>query len=311
MNILILGGTGFIGSAIAKYLLAENYQVAVSTRQNRLHGKSINSVKHFFWDGDDCLDLEEVASNYNVIINLIGENLSDGRWTNDRKESIITSRIKATTALSKVLPKLKNIQVLLQASAVGYYGYWEEESKAPIVNEDSPLGSDFLAQTCNKWENSIELTNMPQEFRHCTMRFAPVLGNGGMIKQLLPPFKMLAGGIPGHGRQPISWIHINDLAKAMSFLIKNENAKGVFNFSAPNPCTMQEFIISMANIINKPYAFPLPSSLLRLLYGEMARSIILGGQRAYPKHLHDLGFEFDFPNIKPALQDIFENYVEI
>ncbi len=310
MQILILGGTGFIGKYLASELIAKGHTVLISgRRQAQETDTEAQNVPHVVqWDGENFEQLCEIAKDAEVIINLVGENIAASRWTKARKEQILQSRINACSALCQFLSTASKLKVVLQASATGYYGYWDEESKSPVCVESSPNGPDFLAEVCQKWEEALS-SCQNHNVRLCFMRFAPVLGyggQGGFLAKLLPPFQMYAGGIPGSGLQAFSWIHIHDLCLALTFLMENEKCQGAFNFSAPAPCTMEEFIVTLANTIDRPYSIPMPATMLKLMFGEMAESTMIGGQRAIPQALLDQGFLFEYPNIKIALENIFE-----
>ncbi len=308
MEVLILGGGGFIGKALALHLLNNNYQIKISTRAKNKQSEQEN-IKYLFWDGHSENELAEIAQHSEIIINLIGENLAGGRWTKQRKEVLLNSRVKSGTALVNVLPKLPKVKTILQASAVGYYGFWTDE-ETPVVGESAKVGSDFLAKICFEWENCLKKIDSDQ-LNYYILRFAPVLGNGGMLNKLIPPFKMYLGGIPGSGKQPISWIYIDDLLRAVTFILEQNNLSklssgSAFNLSSPGFCNMEEFIKNLAKVMKKPAIFPIPAFMLKLMYGEMAESTILGGQFAKPELLTSLGFEFNYPQIEMALQKVFD-----
>ena len=299
MRILILGGSGFIGRALSQKLSHE-HSVSITTRKVPQEGR-IDAIEYLIWDGSDPAQLKLNLKNVDAVINLIGENIAGGRWTSQRKQRIIESRVRVGKVLSDVLPHVPSVKILIQGSACGYYGYWDDMDTAPDCTENTAQGTGFLASTCAAWEQATHSIK-ENSVRCCILRTAPVLGSGGILQKMLPAYKMWVGGIPGSGDQPFSWIHIDDMVSAIKFLLDNIELKGIYNLSAPNPCTMRDFSTAIGEILHRPIFMPLPGAFLRLLFGEMANETILGGQKAIPLALQNAGFEFKYPGIKRALE---------
>lgn len=232
-----------------------------------------------------------------TVINLAGYPIFL-RWTDERKRKIYESRVLTTRNLVEALDDGMH---LLNASAVGYYGSRGDE----ILNELSQPGNDFLARVTADWENEA-LKAEEKGVKVSICRFGTVLGNGGILKMLYPLFRWYMGGEIGSGRQWFSWIHIEDLYMVFRFLIENE-LEGIFNCTSPNPVTNSEFTGFLSKAVKRPAIFRIPSSILRLIFGEFA-DVITGGQRAIPERLIDEGFEFLYPNIEEALGDVLRTF---
>jgi hypothetical protein len=235
-----------------------------------------------------------------AIINLAGENIGLGRWTNERKHLILGSRLNASRALVQAVEvAIRKPGVIVQASGVGYYGPGGDEE----ITEETPSGHDFLAQVAVEWEASTA----PLEtlgVRRVVIRTGVVLSTaGGALPRMLLPFRLFAGGHLGSGRQWFPWIHIADEVSAIRFLLENEAASGPFNLTAPVSLSNAEFSHLLGKQLRRPALMPTPAFALRLLFGEMA-TILLDGQRAVPWHLLQLGFTLQFPEAGSALRDL-------
>jgi hypothetical protein len=234
-----------------------------------------------------------------AIVNLAGENLSAGRWTPKRKQAVLESRVNAGSAVVEAVRQARNMpRVVIQSSAVGYYGPSGDES----LGEDAPSGDDFLASVCRNWEASTQ----PVEalgVRRVIARTGVVLSaEAGALPRMLLPFKLFAGGPLGSGRQWMSWIHIDDQVRALRFLIETPEAKGAYNLSA-TPLTNRDFARVTGKVMRRPAFFAVPAPIIRLLFGEMS-TVLLDGQRVSAKRLTDLGFKFRFPDAEMALTDL-------
>jgi uncharacterized protein (TIGR01777 family) len=234
------------------------------------------------------------------VVNLAGEPIAGKRWSKEQKEKLRSSRIDATRAIVRAIAKANaKPKVLLNASAVGYYGAHGEET----VTESTPAGSDFLSRLCADWEAEA-LKAEAQGVRVCRIRTGIVLGKGqGALAKMVPPFKMFVGGPLGSGQQYMPWIHIEDEIGLLLFLIENESARGPFNATAPNPVTMEEFARALGEVLDRPSWVSVPPSALALLTGEMA-DMLLTGQRAVPDAATKLGYTFKYSNIGAALQSL-------
>jgi uncharacterized protein (TIGR01777 family) len=235
-----------------------------------------------------------------VIVNLSGESLGAGPWTEQRKTRIISSRVEAGRAISAAFRQANpRPKVLIQASAVGFYGLHAAEP----VTEESALGRGFLADVCRDWEASSQ----PVEelgVRRVVIRTGVVLSRDeGALQRLMLPFKLFAGGPLGSGRQGFPWIHPADEVAAIRYLMEKENSQGVYNLSAPEPLSNADFGGILAKVMRRPYWLPTPAFALRLLLGEMS-TLVLEGTYMLPKRLQDLGFRFRYETAEPALWDL-------
>ncbi|MEJ5244918.1 MAG: TIGR01777 family oxidoreductase [Bacteroidota bacterium] len=299
MNVFITGGTGFIGKFLIYRLIKENAHITVATRQKFKHSSHIDYVNWNELTDDEKLD---TISKSDVIINLAGENIASRRWSDKQKAKIIRSRTKITSSLVEIINRLSqnDKRVFISASAVGYYG----DKKDEIISEASTIGNGFLAEVCELWEKEA------LKVRNCRLvipRIGVVLHpSGGALKKMLLPYKYYIGGILGSGKQYVPWVHIDELVNMFLFVAKNKSCEGVYNFVAPNPCTMKEFALSIGSILNKPVLFKIPEFLLNIILGESA-TIITNSQRVIPQRLIDARFEFEFERIEPALNDLLKH----
>lgn len=252
------------------------------------------------WDGRTANGWGSLVDGADAIINLAGENIGAGRWTDKRKRAILDSRLNAGQAVVQAVEAAAHKpRVVIQASAVGYYGPHSDEE----VTEDTPPGSDFLAQLTQDGEAStagVEALGV----RRVVIRTGVVLSkDGGALPRMMMPFRFFAGGRLGNGRQWFPWIHIADEVGAIRFLVENDAARGPFNLSAPVPLTNAAFTRLSGRRLKRPASMAVPAFALRLLFGEMA-TVLLDGQRAIPRRLLQLGFTFRFPEAGPALADL-------
>ena len=300
MRVIVTGGTGFIGSKICENLVAKGHEVVLFTRdasrsRDHLHPKIVvvSWAPGASW--------ESWISGAGAIVNLAGENIAQ-RWTDAAKRRIAASRVDAAERLCAAIAKAPvKPSVLVNAAAVGYYGPHGDET----LDEDSPPGTDFLATTCVAWEEAARKAEA-LGVRVALIRTGVVLGDGGALAKMLPPFKAFAGGPVGSGRQWMSWIHRDDLVALFAFALQNEAARGPINGTAPNPVTMKEFAGALGRALHRPSLIPVPAAAVRALLGEMA-TVVLDGQRAIPRKALSLGFTFRFPEVGPALRDAVGN----
>ncbi len=299
MRIMITGGTGMIGRMLIRSLLADGNQVWVLTR-NPVTARLPEGVQALKWDARTTSGWGELASRVDGIINLAGESLGAGSWTAVRKQRILDSRVQAGQAVTEAIRAASPPpKVLVQASAIGYYGPRDSLS----VSEESEPGTGFQAQVCKQWEASTQAVEV-LGVRRAVIRTSVVLSaQEGALPRLLLPFKLFAGGPLGNGRQGFSWIHPTDEINAIRFLLENENAQGVFNLSAPQPLSNADFGRIIAKMMQRPYWLPVPAFALRLLLGGMS-TLVLDGQFVLPKRLLELGFRFRFERAEEALSDL-------
>ena len=240
------------------------------------------------------------------MINLAGEPISE-RWTGEAKQAIVASREIGTEKIVEAISRSERVataladqkpKVLINSSAIGYYGTSETAS----FDENSPPGDDFLADVCKKWETAAQKVK-DYGTRLVILRTGIVLGNGGALGKMIPPFKLFAGGPIGSGRQWFSWIHRDDLINLIIYCLDRQGISGTFNATAPNPVRMKEFCQILGEVMNRPSWLPVPDFALEILLGEGAK-IVLEGQEVLPKATQALGFDYRYPNLEAALQEI-------
>lgn len=314
MRVLILGGSGFIGSAVVKALLLQNIAVRVSTRAFSRTGStnSVDGLKRAHWNGSDGQALVALMDKVDVVINLLGENIGAHRWTKAQKNRIRQSRIIAGNAVTQAFLQCKATgnalpHTLIQASACGYYGVWDDFDQAPCCGEDANVGLGFLAETCVAWEASTAAVES-LGVRRCILRTAPVLGpRGGMLSKMLPSFRACLGGTFGSGLQPVSWVHLDDAVAAILYLIQNTALQGPFNISSPQPVRMQDFVADLAKALHRPALLHIPAFMLKWTLGELAKELLLSGQKVVPARLQAEGFVFDYPQLDEAIAQILHS----
>jgi uncharacterized protein (TIGR01777 family) len=299
MKVVITGATGFIGSILTDRLWNQLYDVALLSRRPP---REVNVTKKewFAWQPGVGGEWEKAVDGADGIVNLAGEPIAGKRWSAAQKQKLRSSRIDATKSLVHAIAKAKvKPKFLINASAVGYYGSHGDET----ITEKTGPGQGFLSQLCVEWE---EEANEAESFgvRVVLVRTGIVLGKGkGALAKMVPPFKMFAGGPLGSGQQWMPWIHIEDEVGLLCFLIENDNARGAFNTTAPNPVTMKEFSKALGDVLDRPSWVSVPPSALALMVGEMA-DMLLSGQRAVPEAALKLGYTFKYPEIRDALRSL-------
>lgn len=301
-GVLITGGTGLIGQALAASLTDDGHEVIVLSRNPTRTSGLPDGVRVEHWDAHTAEGWGHLIDDVDAIINLAGENIAAGRWTAKRRRRIIESRLNAGQAVVQAVKLAAHKpRVVIQASGIGYYGSCGNEEMA----EGAPAGKDFLAQLAIDWEASTAQVES-WGVRRAIIRTGVVLSSrGGALPKMLLPFRLFVGGRLGSGQQWLPWIHIADEVGAICLLIDNGSASGPFNLTAPNPLTNTDFGRIVGKQLRRPAFMPVPSFVLRFLFGDMA-TLFLYGQRAVPQRLMQLGFTFKFPNIDSALQDILK-----
>ncbi|MDH4222127.1 MAG: TIGR01777 family oxidoreductase [candidate division Zixibacteria bacterium] len=302
MRVIITGGTGFIGRTLSGHLVEAGYEVIALSRKAKTSSKILGEkITLAEWEGKTSKGWVNYADGAFAIVNLAGENIAGGRWTEAKKQAIMESRLNAGNAVVQAVKETKEKpKVIIQSSGIGYYGVHSEE----IVDETVPLGSGFLPEVAERWENS---TREVESFgvRHIIIRTGVVLGKDeGALPRLIMPFRFFFGGHPGNGEQYFSWIHLQDEIRAIRFLMEREDLNGIFNLTAPGSLKMKDFSSILGKVMRRPSWFPLPGFLLRMIFGQMAEETILTGQRVLPKRLQEYGFKFLYPEAEPALQEI-------
>lgn len=302
-SFLITGGTGLIASALIDELLKSHHQISVLTRD-------ICKAKHKLpYNIDFINDLADFDRSHQLdyVINLAGEPIADKRWSAPQKLKLWQSRVDLTRKLVSWIKTLTPLpKAMISGSAVGWYG----DGKSQLLTESSAAAQEYTHTLCQAWEaQAMELEETG--VRVCLSRTGLVLSNkGGFLQKLKLPFQLGLGARLGNGQQYMSWIHIDDMVRALQFLIADNDKQdikpsGIFNLTSPNPITNSEFNSSFATQLNRKCFLVMPGVVLQTLLGEMAQ-LLLGGQRAIPKRLTEQGFHFNYPEIDNALKDILK-----
>jgi uncharacterized protein (TIGR01777 family) len=301
LRIAITGGTGFVGTALTDELLKKGHEVFILTRNipDTKH-KDLHYIKWLTSNSRPESELE----NIDVFINLAGESLNSGRWTEARKERIYNSRIHSTREVIRILTKIRQKpSVLINASAIGYYGISRDKT---FTEENGHHGHDFLAETVWSWEEEAKAAEA-LGVRTVLARFGVILGkNGGALPKMVMPYNLFAGGTVGSGEQWLSWIHIDDVVRLILFAMTNSQINGPLNVVAPNPSRMKDFGKSIGHALQKPHWIPAPSFALKLLLGEMS-ILVLEGQKALPEKAQKNGFHFNYSFVDEALGNVLKS----
>jgi hypothetical protein len=293
MKIAIAGASGLVGSALIPPLEDEGFEVTRLVRDSP-------KVGEIEWHpNQDDIDPAKLKG-FEAVINLAGENIAEGRWTDEKKRKIHDSRVHGTHLLSEAMARLAHKpRVFLCASATGIYGDRGDE----ILDEQSESGGGFLAGVCREWEKACDLA-AKAGVRVVNLRFGPIIApRGGMLEKMLTPFKMGLGGKVGSGKQYISWVAIDDVVAAIKLALKDESIRGPLNVVSPNPVTNEKFTKTLGEVLSRPTVMAMPAFAARLAFGEMADEMLLVSQRVMPKKLRDMGFAFQYPNLEPTLRD--------
>lgn len=303
IKVLVTGGTGFIGKILIGKLLSIGHEVVVLTRNKekalKLLGNKVSAVE---WDHSLLIVPTEELENTDAVINLAGESIAGGRWTDKRKEQIISSRTKTTKSLVEAISdNVIKPKVLINASAIGYYGFHSDDKK---IDEKGPAGEDFLAEVTARWEEEADKAET-FDVRVAKLRIGLVLGKEGALKQMLTPFKMFIGGPMGSGEQWYSWIHVDDLVEIILYTLNNEEVSGSINCTAPQAVKMKDFSKVLGEVMKRPSWLKIPGSVLKIALGEMS-DLLLKGQRVYPKRLMDTGYKFKYKELDKALANILK-----
>ena len=303
MKVIITGGTGLIGAALANALAQAKHTVIVPSRAPERVNNPPTNIQLVKWDGKTAQGWGQHVDGADAIVNLAGESIAPMPWIGDRKEKIRASRVNAGHAIVEAIQQAKNKpRVVVQSSAIGIYGIHGDET----LTENAPAANDFLADVCKEWENSTAAVEA-MGVRRVIYRTGLVQSRkGGVLPLISLPFQFFVGGKLGSGKQWMSWIHMDDEIAALQMLIQNESARGVFNLTAPNPVRNQDFSKALGNAMGRPSAIPVPGFAMKIPFGEMADLMLLNGQRVVPEHLLQSGFQFRFPTIEQAFKDLFK-----
>ncbi len=300
MKIGITGGSGFIGGYLSLALASRGDSVIIFSRKSNLPPLLKNQKDISLVSGK--IPTQKDLENLDVLINLSGEPVMGGRWSGARKELLSQSRIEYTRELLNNLKLTTKLPTtFIAGSAIGFYGMHNDGNLS--FYENSNPGEDFLSGLCVEWEKE-SLVAETLGIRTCILRTGIVLSpESGALAQMLPPFRAFVGGPIGSGKQVMSWIHIQDMVNSILFLIDNSAVKGVFNITAPEPVTNEEFSQKLAKTINRPCFMKVPSFAIEALYGEGANVVLLG-QKVYPKRLEETGFKFKFRDLGECLKNL-------
>ncbi|HIE91512.1 MAG TPA: TIGR01777 family protein [Acidobacteria bacterium] len=287
MHVLLTGATGFIGSRLQTRLSSSGHHVTIVSRGS--HGDVT-------WDPDG---LRAAVGRNDAVIHLAGENLFGRRWSTTQKARLVSSRVQTTRALAQAVADT-GCHVFITASAIGYYGTSDERR---FVVGDEP-GHDFLARLCVDWETARQPALDAPSVRTATIRTGVVQGLGdGALQKMLLPFKLGIGGPMSHGRQWVSWVHLDDLVGMFLWVLENDQARGEYNGTAPHPVSNAELSRTLGRVLHRPAVIPMPGIMLRLALGEVA-GVVLDGQHVTPTRALASGFTFRFPELEPALREI-------
>lgn len=298
MHILITGGTGFIGGALCQRLTGAGHHVIVLSRNPdrvpAVCGAAVRGVS----------DLSEIPAQQAVdaFINLAGASIAQGRWSEARKQELVASRVQTTAKIIGFMAgRDQRPECLISASAIGYYGAQNDTE----LDEHAPPVLEFQHELCAQWEAEARKAEA-LGVRTAIIRLGIVLGpGGGALSNMLPPFRFGLGGPIGNGQQWMSWVHREDVLRAIETLLEKSQLSGPFNMTAPNPVRNAEFARTLGRTLNRPAFLPMPGFVLRILLGEFAH-LLLTGQRVVPQRLSEAGFRFQHEKLASALADILQ-----
>ena len=302
MKIVIAGGSGFIGQKLTDLLLAEGHTIVILTRKEKKSSAKVQFVK---WLSDGASPENEIK-NVDAFINLAGVSINDGRWNKSHQQQIYDSRMTATDELLRIISSLtEKPSVLINASAIGIY---PASVKNVYTENSTEIADDFLGKTVRDWENKAKQL-VEHSIRTVFMRFGVVLGKeGGALPLMALPYKLFVGGKVGSGEQWVSWVHVTDVVRAICFALENNRLSGAVNVTSPSPLQMNDFGKTIGAVLHRPHWFPVPSFVMKTVLGQKS-ALVLEGQHVMPQVLMEEGFEFTFPSLKPALEDLLTFHV--
>lgn len=307
MKVAVTGATGFVGTHLVPRLQQEGHQILVLTRDPErakqiFPASTFPNLEIIAYAPLSSGDWQRQLSGCGGVVNLAGAPIAESRWTPERKQEILDSRQIGTQKIVEAIAQADlKPTVLVNSSAIGYYG----TSEIAAFDEESPAGHDFLAKVCQAWEAEAEKVK-PSGTRLVILRTGIVLGNGGALAKMLMPFRLFAGGPLGSGKQWFSWIHIDDLVNLILASLVQASFEGVLNATAPQPVRMAELCYLLGQILHRPSWLPVPAIALEALLGDAAK-VILEGQQVFPKRTQVLGFRYQYPIAKQALQNILKD----
>lgn len=302
MKIVIAGGSGFIGQKLTAFLVDEGHDVIILSRKEK---KGTDTISYVQWLQKGATP-EIAIGSVDAFVNLAGVSINAGRWNAEHQRQIYDSRMTATDELLRIISALPiKPSVLVNASAIGIYPASED---IIYTEANMAIANDFLAQTVADWEKKAALVES-EGVRAVFMRFGVVLGKGdGALPPMVMPYKLFAGGKVGSGKQWLSWVHIDDVVRAIAFAITHKNLQGPVNTTSPFPQRMDDFGKTIGSVLHRPHWFPVPGLIMKLALGKKS-ALVLEGQHVLPKKLLDNGFEFKFPTLAAALQNLLHEDV--
>jgi len=294
MRVILSGASGLIGGMLRRFLIDRGHDLTVLVRRD-----PPANAGEVFWDPSAGKINAAALEGAHAVIHLSGQNVAV-RWTSERKRELVESRLKSTRLLAETLARLgAPPKVLLAASAIGFYGERGDET----VTEDSPAGAGFFPDLCKEWE-AAAIPARDAGIRLVNFRIGVVLSKqGGALAKMLTPFRFGLGGRIGSGKQYLSWIAPDDLLRAMYECLTDDRLNGPVNGVGPNPVTQREFARTLARVMRRPAIFPLPAAMVRLFFGDMGQTILLGSTRVLPARLLDRQFHFTHPTLEDALRN--------
>ncbi|MBE9186678.1 TIGR01777 family protein [Microcoleus sp. LEGE 07076] len=304
MKVAIAGATGFVGSRLVEKLQSAGHQAVVLSRdaQKALRvfpASAYPNLEVVAYTPAESGDWQNSIAGCDAVVNLAGVPIAEEKWTEARQQAIRDSRKQTTEKLVEAIVNANpKPSVFVSASAIGYYG----TSETAEFDENSPAGNDFLAAVCKDWEAAAQPAKNAGT-RLAILRLGIVLGMGGALAKMLPPFKLFAGGPIGTGKQWFSWIHRDDVVDLILYALQNPQVEGVLNATAPNPVRMNELCQTLGEVLSRPSWLPVPSFALELLLGDGAK-VVLEGQKVLPKQTLASGFQYQYPTLKLALEEI-------
>ena len=294
MRVIIAGASGLVGSALVKKLNAEGVEVTRLVRKTAGPGE-------IEWQPDRGAIDAAAMEGCDAIINLAGDGIANGRWTEEKKRRILDSRVNGTRLLSERMANLsRKPATFINASAIGFYGSRGDE----LLDEDSSPGEGFLARVCREWEAATAPAEQA-EIRVVKLRLGVILTkDGGIMGSMLQPFKLGLGGKVGAGKQVISWVAMDDVVAAISFILSHQTLRGPINLVAPRPVTNAEFTKTLGRVLSRPTFMAMPAFAAHLVFGEMADEMMLSSTRVAGKVLNDAGFRFQYPELEGAVREL-------
>lgn len=290
--LFLTGGTGFIGTQLSQFWLArsDRHKVIIQTRYSE---KNRSNEKIEYVSSYSCVKEPVIA-----VVNLAGEPIADKRWSVSRKRELEKSRIDLTCDLiQQIQCRDGHPSVFISASAIGFYGLSDDDK-----NENHNAGQGYAADLCDRWET--EASKSSSFARVAIMRLGVVLGNGGVLKKLLPLYRLGLGGTIASGQQWFSWIHMNDVVSTILRVIDHDSMSGIYNLCSPNPVHQKDFANTLGKVLKRPTFLPTPGFVLSLGFGEMAKELLIGGQKVLPSRLLSSGYSFQYDELAPALEAV-------